>query len=461
MRHLHLEQVGGVSGDMILGVLIGLGIDPVEMEEALRSLGLPELTLRASAVERNGAPATRVEVLADGKLVEDHQPVVEEGHAHEHSHGHSHDHSHDHSHPHAHPHDHAQLPGHPHPHGHRRLPDIVRLIEESRLSGEVKSGALAIFRRLAEAEAKVHGIGLEEVHFHEVGALDSIADVVGAAWGFHRLGIDRLTTGPFVLGRGEVQMAHGNWPVPAPATLVLLEGAAVRFVDLTGETVTPTGAAILVTLAEPALEVPAMTLVRVAAGAGRREWPDRPNILRAFLGDDHKPAGLELAALNEAPSPIADANLEMVSVLVTQVDDMTPQWVSDLMTRVLAAGALDVLASPCQMKKGRPGFEIKVVSRIESEGLLATLILQHSSTLGIRLCREWRYSLERRVVVIETPFGPARVKLTHRPGEPPEAIPEFDDCQKISHSTGIRLQVVMDAVRQAGQAALETGLISP
>lgn len=450
MRRLHFEQVGGVSGDMLLGALIGLGIDPREMEEALRGLGLPELTLRAGPVERNGAPATRVEVLADGKSAEGNPPATGSGHHH----------GHDHVGPTSHRHGSEPASGHAHEHEHRRLPDIVRLVEASGLPAEVQSRALAVFRRLAEAEAEVHGIGIDDVHFHEVGALDSIADVVGAVWGFHRLGIERLTTGPFVLGRGEVQMAHGNWPVPAPATLALLAGAPVRLVDLTGETVTPTGAAILVTLAESSLELPVMTLERVAAGAGRREWPDRPNILRAFLGNSSESVGSDPVMASGIPVTIPGTKLEMVVVLATQVDDMTPQAMSDLMNRVMAAGALDVLVTPCLMKKGRPGFTLKVIAQVAEEGPLAMLILQKSSTLGVRLVREWRYLLERRVVLIDTSFGPARVKITQRPGEPPEAIPEFDDCQKISQSTGKRLQMVLDEVRGAGQRALESGLIS-
>ncbi|MDZ4804398.1 MAG: nickel pincer cofactor biosynthesis protein LarC [Candidatus Eisenbacteria bacterium] len=455
IRRLHLEQVGGVSGDMLLGALIGLGIDPREMEQALRGLGLPELTLVATSVERNGAPATRVEVLADGRPAEDHQPGANQAHHHDHPREHPHEHGHDH------PHEH----GHDHPHEHgphlRRLPDIVRLVEGSDLPAEVRSQALAIFRRLAEAEAEVHGTGIDQVHFHEVGALDSIADVVGAAWGFHRLGIDRVTTGPFVLGRGEVQMAHGNWPVPAPATLVLLAGAPVRFVNLIGETVTPTGAAILVTLAEPVLDLPVMTLERVAAGAGRREWPDRPNILRAFLGSAApETTAIQAAATAGVLPPISGAIVESVALLATQVDDMTPQAIADLMTRLLAAGALDVLVTPGLMKKGRPGFALEVVCQPADEGRLATLMFQHSSTLGVRLGREWRYALERRVVSIETPLGEARVKFTRRPGKPGEAIPEFDDCQKISQLTGKSLQHVMETVRRAGQIALESGRLS-
>ncbi|HEX7879911.1 MAG TPA: nickel pincer cofactor biosynthesis protein LarC [Candidatus Eisenbacteria bacterium] len=432
MRHLHFEQVGGVSGDMLLGALVGLGVDPGSLESALRSLGLPGLSLRVRAVERNGAPATRVEVLIDGRPADPH----------DHGHAHGHAHSHDaHSHGHAHSHD-THSHGQAHSHEHRRLRDIEAMIDASSLPDAVRRDSLAIFRRLAEAEAAVHGTSVEEVHFHEVGAVDSIADVVGAVWSIHHLEVDRVTGGPFVLGRGEVAMAHGRWPVPAPATVRLIEGLPVRFVDLEGETVTPTGAAVLSSLATFVLDLPVMTLERSSAGAGGREWPDRPNILRAFLG------------VTEKQAPVAGTRMETIAVLGTQIDDMTPQGIADLADRLMEAGALDVTVTPLLMKKGRPGFGLSVYSSVREAGRMATLLLTVSSTLGVRVRMEERHVLARRVITVATRWGPVRVKVTHRPDGTIEGHPEFDDCQEISHRAHKSLHYVVEEARRAAAEAL-------
>jgi uncharacterized protein (TIGR00299 family) protein len=323
------------------------------------------------------------------------------------------------------------------------------MVEAAPLPEAVRRRAVAIFRRLAEAEAAVHGTPVEDVHFHEVGAIDSIADVVGAAWSIHRLAVDRVTTGPFVLGRGEVAMAHGNWPVPAPATVRLIEGCPVRFVDLAGETVTPTGAAVLVTLAETVLDVPVMTLERTGAGAGGREWPDRPNILRAFLGTADRPEG------------VAGAARETIAVLGTQIDDMTPQAIADLAGRLMDAGALDVTVTPIVMKKGRPGFELSVYARPGQAGDVATRLLTWGTTLGVRVRMEDRFTLPRRVIRVETGWGPVRVKVTRRPDGTLEGHPEFDDCQEIGQREGKSLHYVVEETRRRAAELLERGGIDP
>jgi uncharacterized protein (TIGR00299 family) protein len=275
--------------------------------------------------------------------------------------------------------------------------------------------------------------------------VDSIADVVGAVWSIHHLGVDRVSSGPFVLGRGEVAMAHGRWPVPAPATLRLIEGLPVRFVDLTGETVTPTGAAVLATLAEMVVELPVMTLERTSAGAGGREWPDRPNILRAFLGTA------------DPPVSVPEADTETIAVIGTQIDDMTPQGVADLVERLLAAGALDVTVTPILMKKGRPGFELSVYARPEEVGGMAGLLLTFGSTLGVRARTEERFVLRRRLITVDTPWGPVRIKVTRRPDGSIEGHPEFDDCQKISHQVHKPLHYVVEEARRVAKKVLSEG----
>jgi uncharacterized protein (TIGR00299 family) protein len=414
MRHLHIEQVGGVSGDMLLGLLVDLGLDPAELEGVLANLGAPGLRLEVARIESRGLPATRVRIRIDGRPAEQ-----------------------------------APGPGATRAHSHRHYTEVVRLISAAGLPEPVREAALRVFRRLGEAEAFVHGTTLERVHFHEVGEWDSIADVVGCAFGLHRLGVDRLTSGPFVLGHGEIEMAHGRWPVPAPATVRLCEGFPTRVVDLAGETVTPTGAALLTTLADFPAELPAARLLTTGAGAGEREWPDRPNVVRGFL--------LEL---QDAAGPTG-IEREEVTILTATIDDMTPQTLGALTASLLNDEVLDVTLQPVQMKKGRPGVEIHVLVRPPEEGRIARRILEESTTLGVRVRRESRFVLTRRILPVELSEGRVAVKFTRRPGGRWSATPEFDDCQKISQRTGEPLHYVVDRAREAAQRALDEGRIDP
>lgn len=391
MSLLYLEQVGGVSGDMFLGALAGLGVDMAAMEEDLRRLGLPGLRLEVTPVERNGIPATRVRVLVE--------EAASGGHA------------------------------------HRACSDILEMIRGSGLPAPVVEKAAAVFDRLATVEGRVHGIPPETVQFHEVGAADSIADIVGSCWGLHRLGVTRLVSSPFLFGHGEVRMAHGAWPVPAPATLLLAEGHPVRFVDLAGETVTPTGAALIAVLASSIGTPGPMHLLRSAAGAGEREWPDRPNILRALLG----------AADESAPAP------GEVEILETAVDDLTPQVAARTVAALLEAGARDAVIVPAIMKKGRPGFQITVVAGPGDGERLAGLLFAESTTLGIRFRRESRWVLPRRTVRVGTPWGEVSVKLSTLPDGSVRVTPEYEECLSVGRTGGVPVQAVLDAARCAAR----------
>lgn len=415
MKILYLDQVGGVSGDMFLGTLVGLGVDPAAMERALATLGAGEIRLVASSVERGGFPATHVSVVT-GETAPS-------------SHDHAPEHSHEYSHASGHPHVHE----HPHAHAHRSFGDIVTLIEAAGLPEPVVRNAIAVFRRLGEAEASVHGTGLEDVHFHEVGALDSIADIVGTCWGLNELGIEAIASSPFLLGRGRVRMAHGTWPVPAPATLKLLEGQAVRLTDLDGETVTPTGAALLVTLAGSiGGEIP-MTIRSTAAGAGSREWPDRPNVLRGYLGES---AG-------------GDLEVDEVEVMEAAIDDMTPELLAHLTAALFEAGAIDVHVVPAAMKKGRMGQLVTVLASPGTERTLAECLFRESTTLGVRHRREKRWILQRYFLDVQTPWGTVSVKCARIPGGSVRGQPEFDDCARLAREAGVPLMDVMEAARKA------------
>jgi uncharacterized protein (TIGR00299 family) protein len=452
MKQLHLEQVGGVSGDMLLGLLVDLGLDPVELERVLAGLGAPGLRLEVQRIESRGMPAVRARVLIGDRPAEE---APGPGHGHAHGHGHEHGHAHAHAHEHGHEHAHAHAHEHGHAHGparghtHRHYTEVVRLITGAALPEPVRDAALRVFRRLGEAEAFVHGTTLERVHFHEVGEWDSMADVVGVAWGLHRLGIERLTSGPFAFGRGEIEMAHGRWPVPAPATVRLCEGFPSRIVDLVGETVTPTGAALLTTLAGFPAELPPARLVKAGAGAGSRDWPDRPNVVRGFLSETME------------SSPTGDPRREEVALVEATIDDMTPQALAALAASLFGPGVLDVTLHPVQMKKGRPGVEVRVLAAAGEEERVARQLLTTSTTLGVRFRREHRLVLDRRILPLELPEGTVAVKFARRPGGGWTAAPEFEDCLEISHRTGKPLHYVVDRVRAAAMEALEAGRIDP
>lgn len=402
MKYAYCDCFSGVSGDMFLGALVDAGLPVEVLREQIGRLNLPEpVELRTEETHKGALRCTSVDVL------------VEE-----------HDHHHE---------EHHHEAGH---HHHRHLSDIVALIESSSLSGSVKRTSLAIFQTLAEAEARVHGIGIEEVHFHEVGALDSIVDIVGAAIGLDYFEIDRLYASAVPFSGGQVMSEHGTLPVPAPATLEILKNAHAVMTPSPAqvELVTPTGAAILATLAT--FERPNLVVTGVGVGAGKRELP-WPNIFRLILGES-----------------AAEADYPLV-LIETNIDDMNPQFFGNIMNRLFAAGALDVYLTPIYMKKNRPATLMGVVARRQDEPALAHLILAETSTLGMRVQPVYRYTAQREIKKVVTPYGEIPVKIKILDGRPIQAMPEYDACSALAAEQNVPLSEVYAAALLAGNSLLE------
>lgn len=398
MRIAYFDCLSGISGNMILGALLACGLEKAVLLRELRKLPLAGWALSVERVLRRGISATHVSV--------DEQ-------AHGHGHGHHH-------------------------HPHRGLGDILQLIADSELSAAVKAKAAAIFTRLGEAEAAVHGTTPDQVHFHEVGAVDAIVDIVGAAIGLDALGIERIVASPLPLGQGWITCAHGEFPVPAPATAMLVQGVPIAETTIEGELVTPTGAAIITTLAARFGPLPAMTVRHAGYGAGTRDLP-RPNVLRLFIGDE---------AAETAPATVVG--------LETNLDDLPGEVTGYLMDRLFAAGALDVFFSPIQMKKNRPGVLVRVLCTPEDEAICTDLLFRETTTLGVRRTTYGRAVLPREIRTVATPLGPVRVKVSCWDGIE-RAEPEFEDCRRLAETLGLPLVQVYQAARAAAQAGKTGG----
>ncbi len=419
---LHLDTFSGISGNMFLGALLDAGLPLRALEAGLAGLGVPH-RLRVSKVKRGALAARYVEVLVPGARRA--RPAPRRGAAHR-AHGDPlHDHDHDHAHP------------HPHAHG-RSYDEIRRTLARAKLAPAVRERAQAIFAALAEAEARVHGIAVARVHFHEVGAVDAIVDVTGAALALELLGIERVTATPPALGHGSVETAHGRLPLPPPAVLELLRGAPVVPAPVAWETVTPTGAAILRTIVDEWRALPAMTIDAIGHGAGNERPGPMPNVLRAVLGRD---GGL-----------LRDT----VSVLTAHLDDLVPEHFDLALERLLAAGALDVALSHAQMKKNRPGFALTVIAPPHRRAALAELVLRETGSLGVRVQDAERLLLPREVVRVATPFGRVRVKLAWDAQGAASASAEYDDVKRIAQKRRLPLAAVVRAAEEAALAALTT-----
>jgi hypothetical protein len=401
-RVVYFEAASGASGDMLLGALVDLGLPLDALRAELAKLPVSGYRLEARRVDRSGLQATKVDVLLDSGA---------HAHGHTHAPGHSHTHTHDGP-------------------AHRGLRAILALLEQSTLSDDVKTRSARLFRRLAEAEAAVHGSAPEDVHFHEVGALDSIVDIVGCVWGLGTLAAARFVCSPLNLGSGTVTMAHGIFPVPAPATLRLVQGVPV-YADGAGELLTPTGALVLTDFATSYGPLPSLRPIAWGHGAGTRDTPGRPNVLRVLVGTDDGAA--------DAPGR------EQLLRLEADLDDMSPQLLGALREQLMAAGALDVVYTPLQMKKGRPGVELGVLARPEQREALEELLFTESTTLGVRAAEYTRTSLERTQVEVATAYGPLRVKIGRRAGRVYNAQPEFDDCQRAAAAHGVPVKEVWAA----------------
>jgi uncharacterized protein (TIGR00299 family) protein len=431
---LYLDCISGLSGDMFLAGLMDLGLDAGELERGLAGLKMPEhVHLHPERQIRCGISGTwlRIDV---------HAPPgpprsSSSSHAHDPGPGHSHTHTHDQGSTHAHTHD----PHHGHDAAHgRSFTEIKGLIARSRLPDTVKSRAISVFRRIGLVEAAIHGTTIEEVHFHEVGAVDSITDIVGACLGLHLMGIRTVLASPLVEGRGTIQCAHGTFPIPAPATLALLPGVPLTQIDVPHELITPTGAALLAEFAASFAPLDQFSTSRIGYGLGTRELAGRPNVVRMLLGHRAIPA-----AASAESTPLR------VAVLTTLLDDITGEHLAHALGQWMEAGALDACAQPVLMKKGRPGHRIEVLTRLEDRERLGALLLTSTTAAGFRWREESRTVLPRRETTAPTPWGPVRVKFLDLPGGAVRAKAEFEDCRRLAEANGLTPKTVAAAAEQA------------
>ena len=384
MRLAYLDCFSGISGDMTLGALVDAGVDLAALNDAVESLGLPGCRLVAREVQKQGFRATQVSV--------EYEPE----------------------------------------HAHRHLPQILRMIDAGRLTDPQKDLARRIFTRLAEAEARVHGTAVEKVHFHEVGAADSIADVVASAVGWDLLGVELVVASPIPTGSGTARMAHGRCSIPAPATAELLRGVPLAESSVAHELTTPTGAAIVATVAGRFGPPPAMTIARIGYGAGRRDLDEQPNVLRLLVGEAAESRGAE-----------------QVWVLETNLDDTTGELIGYATTRLWETGALDVYATAIQMKKNRPGVKLSVLCRASDVASIEAVLFEETTTLGVRRWPVSRNVLVRRTHRVATEWGPIEGTL----GEVGEGslrfAPEFESCRRAATEHGVPLRVVYEAAQKA------------
>jgi pyridinium-3,5-bisthiocarboxylic acid mononucleotide nickel chelatase len=385
MRTLYFDSFAGASGDMILGAMVSVGVDQNILLQQLSLLNVRGFDVRFETVERAGLSATHAIVTTQ------------------------------------------------HEHSHRHLSDILKIIDDSSLSNFVKHRASRIFERLAQAEARVHNQAVEEVHFHEVGALDAIVDVVGAAICFDVLGIEQFMCSPLHVGSGTVQMEHGHFPVPPPAVAELLKGVPFYSADVKGELLTPTGAAIITTVCDSYGHIPQIEVSQIGYGAGTRNYADFPNVLRVLLGTIDQ-------------SSVADERLLMIE---TNIDDVSPQIVGYVMDRAFEVGALDCYFTSVQMKKNRPGVLLSVLCEKRSKDALLHLLFKETTTLGVRSYEVDRRALARTMVRVETQYGPIDVKVASLNGQIVNEMPEFDQCRNAATTAGVPVKVVEDAVRVA------------
>ena len=385
MRTLYFDCFAGASGDMILGAAVGAGVDANALREQLSLLHIEGFSLDFETVDKSGLSAT----LARVHTVHEHK--------------------------------------------HRHLSDIEKIINNSRLGPGVKQRAIAVFTRLAEAEAHVHNEPIERVHFHEVGALDAIVDVVGAAICFELLNIERFVCSPLHVGSGTVEMSHGRFPVPPPAVAELLKGVPYYSTDIKGELVTPTGAAIITTVCSEYGPMPLMKAEQTGYGAGAREYEKFPNALRVIVGE---------TATTQNPE-------EQLLMIETNIDDASPQIIGHVMDRAFALGARDCYFTPVQMKKNRPGVLLSVLCDRELKEALMEMLFNETTTLGVRSSEVARRALERRMVTVQTAYGPIDVKVGDLNGRVVNVMPEFEQCRDAASRSGVALKEVEEAARLA------------
>jgi hypothetical protein len=448
MRIVYLECFSGISGDMFLGALVDAGVPARLLEETVAALGIGA-KLEISRVVRSGISATKVDVWVDGEkdmpreeywAKQDVARVLSPAKAdHDHEHAHGHEHPHRHSHHENAEQSRAKAPApheHEHVHPHRGLTEIRQIISAAAISESAKTTAIRTFEALGAAEAKIHSVPVESIHFHEVGAADAIVDIVCAAVGAEALGVDEMVCSRLNVGGGTVKCAHGTFPVPVPATVELLKGVPVYSSGIEAELVTPTGAAIAKTLATRFGAFPEMKIEKSGYGAGSRDFPGHPNVLRLVIGE-----ALPLLA--------SKTKSETVSVLEANLDDLNPQVFGYVMDRLLEEGALDVFGMPVQMKKNRPGTLLTVLCKPEDAEKLAQLIFSETTTLGVRRREESRQTLARRWESVRIEWGEVRIKIASMNGTVTNYAPEYEDCRRIAAEHHVPLKTVMQEAARA------------
>jgi uncharacterized protein (TIGR00299 family) protein len=453
MRIAYLDCFSGISGDMFLGALVDAGVSEQLLVQTVAALNIGA-RLEISRVKRSGIAAVKVDVYSNGEKDLPREVYWEQQADHSTpAHGHAHHDHHEHGHPHTHgkepiallEHNYAllntgreRLPGeHDHSHSHkhgRGLSDIRDIISQASIGETAKATAIAIFEALGAAEAKIHETNIEKIHFHEVGAVDAMVDIVCAVVGAEALAIDEIVCSPLNVGGGTVNCAHGTLPVPAPATLELLKNAPVYSSGIQAELVTPTGAAIIKTLAKRFAGFPSMRVEKTGYGAGSRDFDRQANVLRLSVG--------------EAQSASAELPLETITVLEANIDDLNPQVFGYVMNRLMEEGALDAFASPVQMKKNRPGMLLTALCRPDDASGLSRLIFAETTTLGVRQREEKRQALAREWVTVTTRWGDVRLKIARMNGTITNCAPEFEDCRRIATEHHVPLKSVMQEALQ-------------
>ncbi len=387
MKIAYFDCSSGISGDMILGALVDAGAPFDKLKEGLSQLNLDGYSITATSVLKKGVRATKVDVVIEG----------------------------------------PDLPGRP-------LKDLREIISDSTLDSEIKTKSISIFQRLAEAEAVVHNCPVEDVHFHEVGHIDTIVDIVGSVYAFHLLGIDKVISSPVDTGSGSVKMSHGRFPIPAPVTAELLKDVPVYSSGIERELTTPTGAAIITTFASSYQPLPQMTLSKIGYGAGGWELSEKPNVLRVFIGED--------TALYDT---------DEVCVIETNIDDMNPQVYEYLMDRLFEAGALDVYITPVVMKKSRPAQLLSVTVKVEYLNNVRELIFRETTTIGVRVSKMIRSVLTREIKEVQLPYGKVRVKISGNRNGVYNIVPEYEDCKILAMETGLPLRNIIELARRLGR----------
>jgi hypothetical protein len=427
VKTLYLDIFSGLSGDMFIGAMLDLGLGLDHLERELAKLPVEGYNLHASRAKRLQIEGTKFDV-----HLEDH-------HTHNHEHGHEHEHNHEHGHEHEHEHGHEEG----HEHGHeaehgRAYADIRRLIAGSGLSEWVKTKATAVFHRLAVAEGKIHGQPAGQVHFHEVGAVDSIVDIVGACVALEFFGQPRVLASAVVDGTGWIDCAHGRFPIPAPATLEILaaRGVPISQCEEPHELITPTGAALLAEFVEVFGPMEGLAPERIGFGVGGREHKTRPNVVRAILG-------------RSAAATAHDWETDTVAVLETNLDDANPEWLGHFMEQAMAAGALDVCQTPVLMKKNRPGVLLTVLCATAEADKFSEWILRHTSAFGVRRTVAERRKLRRDFRSVRTPYGDVSVKIGTLDGRVVQSAPEYESCKLLAEKKNVPLKTVYEAALAA------------